>query len=63
MISLVERLRAPAYVSPQGVAMITLLLADGTGPLYGNQPVDSRVLSGALEVALHAIDNGPALVG
>ena len=61
--TIVERLRAPAYVSPQGVAMITVLLADGTGPLYGNRPADSRVLGRALEVTLHAIDNGPVLVG
>jgi len=61
--TIIERLRAPAYVSPQGVAMITVLLADGAGPLYGGGPADSAMLGRALEVTLHAIDNGPALVG
>jgi hypothetical protein len=61
--TIVERLRAPAYISPQGVAMITVLLADGAGPLYGSGPADPKVLGSALEVTLHAIDNGPVLVG
>jgi hypothetical protein len=61
--TIVERLRAPAYISPQGVAMITTLLADGAGPLYGSGTADSEVLDRALEMTLHAIDNGPVLVG
>jgi hypothetical protein len=61
--TVVERLRAPAYLSPQGVAMVTVLLADGAGPLYGSGPADSAVLGRALEDTLHAIDNGPVLVG
>jgi hypothetical protein len=61
--TIVERLRAPAYISPQGAAMVAVLLADGAGPLYGGGPADPEVLSRALEVTLHAIDNGPVLVG
>jgi hypothetical protein len=61
--TLVERLRGPAYVSPQGVAMITVLLADGAGPLYGSAPSHPEVLVRALEDTLHAIDNGPVLDG
>jgi hypothetical protein len=59
--TVVERLRAPAYISPQGVAMITALLSDGAGPLYGSGTSDSEVLGRALEDTLHAIDNGPEL--
>jgi hypothetical protein len=61
--TVIERLRAPAYISPQGVAMITVLLADGAGPLYGTAPSHPEVLGRALEDTLHAIDNGPALDG
>jgi hypothetical protein len=61
--TLVERLRAPAYISPQGVAMITVLLGDGAGPLYGSGTSDSEVLGRALDDTLHALDNGPVLVG
>jgi hypothetical protein len=61
--TVVERLRAPAYTSPQGVAMVTVLLADGAGPLYGSGTSDSEVLGRALEDTLHAIDNGPVLEG
>jgi hypothetical protein len=61
--TIVERLRAPAHISPQGMAMVTVLLADGAGPLYGSGRADPAVLGRALEDMLHAIDNGPALVG
>jgi len=59
----VERLKAPAYISAQGVAMISLLLSDGAGPLYGNDPAHSGKLRRALEAAIDAIDHGPVLVG
>lgn len=61
--TIVERLKAPAYVSAQGVALISLLLSDGAGPFYGNDPVNSQVLPGALEAALDSIGRGPVLVG
>lgn len=61
--TIVERLKAPAYISAQGVAMISLLLSDGAGPLYGIDPAHSRELHRALETVLDAIDHGPVLVG
>ena len=60
--TIVERLKAPAYISPRGVAMISMLLCDGAGPLYGN-PTKSQVLRRALEATVDAIDHGPVLVG
>jgi hypothetical protein len=60
--TIVERLKAPAYISPQGVAMISLLLSDGAGPLYGNNPAHSQELHRALDTVVDAIDNGPVLV-
>jgi hypothetical protein len=60
--TIVERLRAPTYISPQGVAMITVLLADGAGPLYRGAPAGHEGLGRTLETTLHAIDNGPVLV-
>jgi hypothetical protein len=61
--AIVERLSTPAYVSARGVAMVGMLLADGAGPLYGNDPANSRVLRGALKATLDSLDNGPMLVG
>lgn len=61
--TIVERLTTPAYISARGVAIIGLLLADGAGPLYGNDPANSRVLHRALEATLDSLDNGPMLVG
>lgn len=60
--TIVERLKAPAYISSQGVAMVSLLLSDGASPLYGNDPAHSAELHRALETVVHAIDNGPVLV-
>ena len=61
--AIVERLSTPAYLSARGVAMAGMLLADGAGPLYGNDPANSRVLRGTLRVTLDCLDNGPMLVG
>jgi len=61
--TIVERLRAPGHISPQGVAMITVLLCDGAGPLYGNSPTGSHELRRALEAVIDRIDHGPALAG
>lgn len=58
-----ERLKAPSYISPQAVAMVSLLLTDGAGPLYGSDPAHSQELPGALAVAIDAIDHGPFLAG
>lgn len=61
--TIVERLKAPAYISPQGVAMASLLLTDGASPCYGKDPASSQELRRALEAAVEAIDHGPVLVG
>ena len=60
--TIVERLRAPAYISAQGVAMASLLLSDGAGPLYGSR-TRAQELRSALAVTVDAIDHGPVLVG
>lgn len=59
--TIVERLKAPAHISPQAVAMISLLLSDGAGPLYGRNPAHTDVLRGTLQVAIAAVDHGPVL--
>jgi hypothetical protein len=61
--TIIERLKAPAYISSQGVAMILLLLADGASPLYGNNRARSGELCRALAATVEAIDHGPVLVG
>lgn len=61
--TIVERLKAPAYISSRGVAMISLLCSDGAGPLYGNNPAHSQELRRALAAVVEAIDHGPVLVG
>jgi hypothetical protein len=66
--AIVERLKTPAYISPQGVAMIHLLLSDGNSPVYedphrGGDPLQAEELRGALEATVDAIDHGPVLVG
>jgi hypothetical protein len=54
--TIVELLRTPAYISAQGVARISLLLSDGAGPLYGNNPAHSEELRRALETVVDTID-------
>lgn len=61
--TIVARLSSPAYISARGVAMISILLTDGTGPLYGTDPANSQVLARALEATIDCLDNGPVLVG
>lgn len=56
--TIVERLKAPAAASPQGVAKAVLLLTECTGPLYGGS---EQELARASRAAVHAIDRGPAL--
>lgn len=58
-----ERLDSPAFLSPQGVAMVSVLLSDGSGPLYGDDPGTHRELARSLEAALNALDHGPVLIG
>lgn len=62
--TIVERLKAPAPVSPQGVAKALLLVTQGTGPLYGGNSKNSgQELNRALRAAVDAIDRGPGLTG
>ncbi len=58
---LLERLRAPAPVRPQGVAKARLLITDGTGPLWGAG--GEAELSVAAVDALDGLDHGPSLHG
>jgi len=59
--SIVQRLREPAYISPQGMAMLSVLLSDGTGPLFGSDPSPRR-LRWSLAAVATAIDHGPVMV-
>jgi hypothetical protein len=58
---LVERLRASAYISPRGVAMLVRLLTDGAGPLYGSGTTPAQ-LRWSLAATVDAIDHGPVIV-
>lgn len=57
----VERLKAPAYISPQGVAMVSVMLCDGTSPLFTPDPSPRR-LRWSLAAVSEAIDHGPIVV-
>ncbi len=57
--ALVERLKAPTPVRPQGVAQALLMITGGTGPLWG---VGGEVeLARAAGRALVALERGPAV--
>lgn len=57
--TLVERLRAPAPVKPQGVAQASLLVTEAASPLWGGR--GEPALREAAGRALLALDQGPAL--
>jgi hypothetical protein len=38
LLGIAERLERPAPMNPRGVARVTLLLTEGTGPLYTSDP-------------------------
>jgi hypothetical protein len=61
--TIIERLKAPTGIGAQAVAMISLLITDGAGPVYGNGPAQSRRLQEALAATDDAIDRGSVLVG
>lgn len=61
--TIVGWLQAPTHVSPQGVAMLSLLLTDGASPIYGGRTVPSGELRRALDRVVEALDHGPALAG
>ena len=52
------RLRAPEPLDARGIAAISELLSDGTGPLYGN---DAAALAGALSPTFAALAPAGAL--
>jgi hypothetical protein len=54
LTALVERLRAPAPVRAQGVALATLLVTDPAGPLF--LPGGELTLQDALELATAALE-------
>ncbi len=54
LASLERRLRAPEPVSPQGAAILELLLTDGTSPLYS--PPRPGALGGLLGAAAAALE-------
>jgi hypothetical protein len=56
---LARRLCDPEPVSPQGIARASLLVSDGTGPLYGSP--DQAGIWTAARAALLAFDWGPEL--
>ena len=58
---LVERLRVPAPVRPQGVAKARLLITDGAGPLWG-MGREAELSVAAVEV-LDGLDHGPPVHG
>jgi hypothetical protein len=49
-----DRLLGPGPVDARGVALVRLLLSDGTSPLFSHQ--DARDLKPALEAALDALE-------
>lgn len=61
--TVLERLNTAAYISAQGVAMISLLLCDAASPLYGDNHTHRKELRQALEIVVEALDHGPVLVG
>jgi hypothetical protein len=56
---LARRLREHEPISPQGIARTSLLLSDGTGPLYGR--ANQAGIWTAARAALLAFDWGPEL--
>jgi len=51
---LAERLRSPCPVSARGMAMVKILLTDGTGPLY--YPARNGDLAASVDDAISALD-------
>ncbi len=58
---IVERLTTPTYLCPQGIARLSLLLAEGTSPLFG-PATPPRQLRWSLLAAAEGMDHGPVLV-
>lgn len=58
---IIERLDAPSYLCAQGVAQLSLLLTEGTSPLFG-PATPPRQLRWELLAAVQGLDSGPVLV-
>jgi hypothetical protein len=58
---IIERLDTPDYLCPQGVAQLSLLLTEGTSPLFG-PGTPPRQLRRSLLVAVDGLEGGPVLV-
>lgn len=61
--TLVERLRAPAFICPEAVARTSLLLTDGRSPLYEISEDGDGELRTRVSQALDAVDHGQAFLG
>lgn len=62
--ALVQHLIAPVPVSARGVALVRLLVSDGTGPLYrGESHSDLDALLAAATRALQPTEDWPGLTG
>ncbi len=59
--TVIERLRGPDPVSPQGVVLIHRLLSDGAGPLYYDSG-DDRQLAVVVRRIAASLEHGPALL-
>jgi hypothetical protein len=57
----IERLTTPTYLCPQGIARLSLLLEEGTSPLFG-PATPPRQLRWSLLSAAEGMDHGPILV-
>ena len=57
--AVIELLRGPDPVSPQGVVMLHRLLSDGAGPLYYDSG-DERQLAVAVQKVADSLEQGPA---
>lgn len=58
---IVERLSAPSYLCPQGIAQLSLLLTEGSSPLFGTA-TPAWQLRRPLVAALEGMDRGPVLL-
>ncbi|MGN6587756.1 MAG: hypothetical protein ACTHKT_09850, partial [Solirubrobacterales bacterium] len=58
---IIERLDTRNYLCPQGVAQLSLLLTEGTSPLFGST-TPPRQLRWSLLAAVDGLDGGPVLV-
>ncbi|MGN6815699.1 MAG: hypothetical protein ACTHK3_06385 [Solirubrobacterales bacterium] len=58
---IIERLDTRNYLCPQGVAQLSLLLREGTSPLFGSA-TPSRQLRWSLLAAVDGLEGGPVLV-